>query len=77
MPDYMYSGNGMKLDGVSADKPASAAGLKAGDIITQLGEVQVSDMQSYMQALAQFKKGDKATLLYQRNGEVKSAEIQF
>lgn len=77
MPDYMYNGSGMKLDGVSADKPASVAGLKAGDIITQLGEVQVSDMQSYMQALGQFKKGDKATLLYNRNGEVKRAEIQF
>ena len=50
---------------------------KAGDIITQLGEVQVSDMQTYMQGLAQFKKGDKATLLYRRDGEVKQAEIQF
>ncbi|WP_421751470.1 M28 family peptidase [Croceimicrobium sp.] len=77
MPDYLYSGNGMKIDGVSEGKPAAKAGLKAGDIVTQLGEVQVSDMQSYMQALAQFKKGDKATLLYQREGKVVKAQIQF
>lgn len=77
MPDYLYSGNGMKIDGVSPEKPAAKAGLQAGDIVTQLGEVQVSDMQTYMQALAQFKKGDKASLLYKRNGEVKQAEIQF
>jgi len=77
MPDYLYSGGGMKIDGVSAGKPAAKAGLKAGDIITQLGAVQVSDMQTYMQGLAQFKKGDKATLLYRRDGEVKQAEIQF
>ncbi len=77
MPDYLYSGEGMKIDGVSKGKPASNAGLQAGDIITQLGKVQVSDMQTYMQALAQFKQGDKATLLYRREGEVKEAEIQF
>ena len=77
MPDYLYSGNGMKIDGVSPDKPAAKAGLKAGDIVTQLGEVQVSDMQSYMQALAQFKKGDRATVLYQREGKVEKAQIQF
>jgi len=77
MPDYLYNGAGMKIDGVSPGKPAAAAGLKAGDVITQLGEVQVSDMQSYMEALSQFKKGDKATLLLQREGEVKRLEIQF
>lgn len=77
MPDYLYSGNGMKIDGLSPDKPAANAGLQAGDIVTQLGKVQVSDMQSYMRALAQFKKGDKAQLLYQRKGEVKQVEIQF
>lgn len=77
MPDYMYSGEGMKLDGVSPDKPAAAAGLQAGDIITQLGAVQVSDMQTYMEALAQFKAGDKADLLYRRNGEVQRVQIQF
>lgn len=77
MPDYMYSGNGMKIDGVSPEKPAAKAGLKAGDIVTQLGKVQVSDMQSYMEALSQFKKGDQANLLYKRNGEVKTAQVQF
>jgi diadenosine tetraphosphatase ApaH/serine/threonine PP2A family protein phosphatase len=77
MPDYLYSGAGMKIDGVSPDKPAAAAGLMAGDVITQLGEVQVSDMQTYMEALSQFKKGDKADLLYRREGEVKRVQIQF
>jgi membrane-associated protease RseP (regulator of RpoE activity) len=77
MPDYLYEGEGMRLDGVSPDKPAAKAGLQTGDIITQLGAVQVSNMQSYMQALSQLKAGDTASLLYQRKGEVKRVEIQF
>lgn len=77
MPDYLYNGSGMKIDGVSPDKPAAAGGLKAGDIVTQLGEVQVSNMQSYMQALSKFKKGDETTVLFKRDGETQSAKIQF
>lgn len=28
----------MRIDGVSENKPAAKAGLKAGDIVTQIGE---------------------------------------
>lgn len=77
MPDYLYNGQGMKIDGVTKGKPGEAAGLQAGDIITQLGEVQVSNMQSYMEALSQLKKGETATMLFKRGGEVKTAKVQF
>lgn len=77
LPDYLFSGNGMRIDGVTEGRPAAAAGLKKGDIVTKLGPVLVSDMQSYMEALSQFKKGDKAQLTYQRGEEKKTVEIQF
>jgi S1-C subfamily serine protease len=67
----------MKIDGVTKGKPGEAAGLEAGDIITQLGEVQVSNMQSYMQALSKLKKGDSTTILYKREAEVLSAIVKF
>src|SRR5690606_26693601 len=36
MADYSYeNGDGVKVDGVSEDRPAIRAGVKAGDIITQ------------------------------------------
>lgn len=77
MPDYMYEGEGMRIDGVSADKPAENAGLQKGDIVTQLGEVKVVDMMSYMKALGQFKKGDTAEIEYVRAGKKEKAEIKF
>ena len=77
MPDYLYQGQGMKIDGVTKGKPGEGAGLQAGDIITQLGEVQVSNMQSYMEALSKLEKGESATLLYKRDAEVLSAVVQF
>lgn len=77
MPDYTYSGNGVRADGVSEGRPAQKAGLKAGDIVLQIGDYKVNSMESYMQTLGKFKKGDKATVIYQRGTEQFKVEIQF
>lgn len=77
MPDYTYSGVGVRADGVTDGRPASKAGLKAGDVIVQLGEHAVSSVETYMQALNKFNKGDKTKVKYKRGAEVLESEIQF
>lgn len=77
MPDYSFSGNGVRVDGVSENRPAQKAGMKAGDVITALGEHKVSSVEGYMQALGKFKKGDKTTVTYNRGSETLSAAIEF
>jgi aminopeptidase YwaD len=77
MPDYTFSGAGVRVDGVSDNRPAQKAGLKTGDVITKLGDYAVTDMENYMQALNKFKKGDKTTVYYNRNAEKLSAVIEF
>jgi len=77
IPDYMFDGKGMRIDGVSEDKPAIKAGIKKGDIVVQLGDKKVTDMMSYMKALSVFKAGDKTTVVVTRNGKEVKAEIQF
>ena len=77
MPDYTFAGNGVKADGVSEGKPAQKAGLKAGDIILQIGDYTVSSMESYMQTLTKFKKGDKAQVKYKRGNETLETTVEF
>jgi len=77
IPDYMYDGKGMRIDGVSEGKPALAAGIKKGDIVIELGENKITDMMSYMKALSVFKKGDKTTIVLKKNGKEVKASIQF
>lgn len=77
MPDYTFSGSGVRVDGVSDGRPASKAGIQAGDVITSLGNNQVNSLESYMQALSKFKKGDKANVTYQRGTESKTATVEF
>jgi hypothetical protein len=77
MPDYTFSGAGVRADAVSDGRPAAKAGLKAGDVIVSLGENIVSSMETYMQALNKFNKGDKAKVKYKRGNETLESEIQF
>jgi hypothetical protein len=77
IPDYLFDGKGMRIDGVSEDKPAQKAGLQKGDIVIQLGDSAIVDMMSYMRALASFNEGDKTKVVVDRNGKKVEAEIEF
>jgi aminopeptidase YwaD len=77
MPDYTFAGNGVRADGVTDDRPASKAGLKTGDIIIQLGENVINSVETYMQALNKFSKGDKTKVKYKRGNETIVADVQF
>jgi hypothetical protein len=77
MPDYAFDKKGMRIDGVSDGKPASKAGLKAGDIILKIGENEVGDVYSYMDALGKFNKGDATKVVVQRGAETLTLDITF
>ncbi len=77
MPDYTYSGTGLRADGVSEGKPAQKAGLKAGDIILQIGDYKITSMETYMQTLGKFKKGDKTKVIYKRGNDTLETTVEF
>tara|TARA_B100001146_G_scaffold225193_1_gene247557 strand:+ start:39467 stop:40699 length:1233 start_codon:yes stop_codon:yes gene_type:complete len=77
VPDYLFTGEGMRIDGVSEDKPAQKAGLQKGDVVVQLGEHAVTDMMSYMKALSKFEKGQETTVQVQRENDTLSIAITF
>ncbi|MFI5220789.1 MAG: M28 family peptidase [Bacteroidia bacterium] len=77
MPDYLYEGKGVSVDGVTDGKPAARAGLKRSDIIIQLGEIKTDDMQAYMKALSNFKKGDTTKVKILRNGKEEIFDLTF
>ncbi|MEZ4771747.1 MAG: M28 family peptidase [Bacteroidia bacterium] len=77
MPDYTFDGEGLKIDGVSEGKPAQKAGIQAGDIVLKLGEYPIRDMQSYMQALSIFKRGEKTSVILLREGKELELDLEF
>ncbi|RYZ52862.1 MAG: M28 family peptidase [Sphingobacteriales bacterium] len=77
MPDYSFQEGGVRVDGVTEDRPAMRAGIKAGDIITQLGEFKINSIQSYMEALSKFKSGQTVTVTLTRNGKTMNMPLTF
>jgi hypothetical protein len=77
LPDYTSSGNGLRIDATIEGKIAESAGMKAGDIITALGDYKVSDIISYMAALSKFKKGDATKVIIVRGKDTKTFDIIF
>ena len=77
MPDYTFETGGVRVDGVSDNRPAIKAGIKQGDIITQLGDNKINGMQSYMDALGKFSPGDKTKVTVTRDGKVMVLPIEL
>jgi hypothetical protein len=59
---------GLKLSGVTPGSPADSAGLETGDVIVQLGGVEVKDLYSYSEALYARKAGETITIVVMRGG---------
>ncbi len=77
IPDYLYDGKGMRIDGVTEGRAAHKAGLLKGDVVIKLGETDITDMMSYMKALSTFSEGDSTKVVVDRDGKQVVAELVF
>lgn len=77
MPDYLFDGQGMKIDGTKDGKPAQLAGLQKGDIVIKMGNLDVIDMQSYMKCLSAFKPGQTVEVMAIRDGKKITKQVTF
>jgi hypothetical protein len=77
MPDYAYTGTGLRIEGASAGKLGEKLGLKVGDVLLQMGDYKFIDVMSYMTTLSKFKKGDSTFLIYKRGSEEIKVTITF
>ena len=68
VPDFTWSGHGVRLDAVRPDTPAERAGLKKGDIILRVNGTPVGDMRQYAGALKQLSPGDEIRVDFSRDG---------
>lgn len=77
VPDYLYDGKGMRIDGTREDTPAFSAGLQKGDVVIKLGDSIITDMMSYMRALSIFDNGDEAEIIVKRGEKTIDTKVKF
>ncbi|MET7484745.1 trypsin-like peptidase domain-containing protein [Streptomyces sp. NPDC005538] len=73
--DASYQAAGVAVVDVKSGGAADKAGILAGDIITKLGDTEISTITSLSEALASDKPGQRTTVTYTRNGASKKVDV--
>ncbi len=77
MLDRARASGGVGIDRVVDGSPAARAGLRAGDVIVKLGEVDIDTSRDLMQALGQQKLDDTVKVLVLRGTERVTLEVKL
>ncbi len=68
---------GVFVYSVEKDGAGARAGLRLGDIITKMGEVEIKSMEDLTAAKKGYKAGDTVSITYYREGEYYTTELTF
>lgn len=77
MPSYSSDAEGLQVDGVTEGRPGQKAGILAGDVIIQMGDLVIKDIQNYMEALGKFEKGQTIPVKVKRGEEILTLNVTF
>ncbi|HUE72990.1 MAG TPA: M20/M25/M40 family metallo-hydrolase [Pirellulaceae bacterium] len=74
IPDYSAAADGVALTGVVPGSAAEKAGVKPGDVLTQLGDSKIAVIEDFENALRKHKPGDKVKLVVKRGDKTLELE---
>lgn len=75
MPDFAFTGEGVRIADVSENSPAANAKLQKGDVIISFDGKAVKSLKDYSNYLKEHKPGDTVKLTIDRNGEKKEVSV--
>ncbi len=75
VPDFAFTGKGVKIGAVIEDSPGAKAGLQEGDIIVAVNDDKVTDLRNYTVILKKYQPGDKIKMKVLREGKEKEVEL--
>ncbi len=77
IPDYLFSGQGLKIDGVKENRPAHKAGIVDGDVVVRMGKFTIQNMNDYMNALKALNKGEVIEVIILRGNVEQAVTVEF
>jgi serine protease Do len=66
---------GVYVKGLSAGGSGEEAGIKEGDVITKIGDVEVNNVPELQEQISRFRPGNKITVTLKRNNQEKTLPI--
>ncbi|RKZ13511.1 hypothetical protein DRQ32_01455 [bacterium] len=75
IPDFNFTGEGVRISGVLPGSPAAEAGLQEGDLIVAFAGVGVADLTDYSEAMKRCAPGDVVQVDFLREGKAMQVEV--
>ncbi len=75
VPDFAYTGTGVKIGAVIEDSPGAKAGLQKDDIIVGVNDDKITDLRNYTVVLKKYQPGDKIKMKVLRQGKEQVVEL--
>jgi S1-C subfamily serine protease len=69
VPDYTWDGDGLLLSGTSPGSPAERAGMLPGDLLYEVGGMEIITIHDFVHFLRIHKPGDVILARFERGGE--------
>jgi hypothetical protein len=76
IPDFNYTGEGVRVSGVIPGSPAEKAGLKEGDLLVEFAGVAIEDLRSFSSILKGLTPGEEVGVVFVRDGERHTATVK-
>jgi membrane-associated protease RseP (regulator of RpoE activity) len=73
--DGQDDGDGVRIAAVSSDSPAEEAGLRAGDVITEVDDESVDTPVELASEIRSHDAGDEVTIGYERDGDERTVDV--
>ena len=74
---YVYNASKSSGSAVVKDGPADQAGIKTGDVITKVGNIEVGRAGSISTLVGEYKVGDVIEVTFVRDGETKTTKVKL
>lgn len=77
MPDFSYTGEGIRVNAITAGTAAEKAGLAKGDILKKIGDMPLKVLRDLATSLQNHKPGDEVPVVFERNGAIKEIIVKL
>jgi len=68
VPDYGFTGSGVRFEDIRDGSPAKKAGVQPGDVLVRWGGEDVEDVEQWTAMLVTHKPGDEVAIVVERSG---------
>jgi S1-C subfamily serine protease len=77
VPDYAFSGQGVRFEDIRDGSPAASAGVRGGDVLVRWGDRDVEDVEQWTRLLGKHRPGDLVEIRVMRDDRALDFKVEL